>query len=180
MIRRAVQQDIPAVAAIYDAIHGEEEAGRAVIGWVRGIYPTQATAQAALEAGSLCVLEEGGEVVAAAKIDGVQVPEYADCPWAYPAQAEEVLVLHTLVVHPAHSGRGHASAFVKYYEDTARRLGRPFLRMDTNEKNTAARRLYAKLGYAEVGIVDCTFNGIPGVRLVCLEKKLQGDGSNDR
>ena len=44
--------------------------------------------------------------------------------------------------------------------------------MDTNERNAAARSLYAGLGYQEVGIVSCDFNGIPGVRLVCLEKLL--------
>lgn len=36
----------------------------------------------------------------------------------------------------------------------------------------AARSLYAGLGYQEVGIVSCDFNGIPGIRLVCLEKLL--------
>ena len=46
------------------------------------------------------------------------------------------------------------------------------LRMDTNERNAAARSLYAGLGYKEVGIVSCDFNGIPGIRLVCLEKLL--------
>ena len=35
--------------------------------------------------------------------------------------------------------------------------------MDTNEKNAAARRLYARLGYREAGIVPCVFNGIKGV-----------------
>ncbi len=44
--------------------------------------------------------------------------------------------------------------------------------MDTNAKNAAARRLYQKLGYGEPDIVPCTFNGIPGVQLVLLEKKL--------
>ena len=48
----------------------------------------------------------------------------------------------------------------------------PYLRMDTNEKNAAARRLYARLGYKEIGVVDCEFNGIAGVHLVCLEKSL--------
>lgn len=33
-------------------------------------------------------------------------------------------------------------------------------------------RLYARLGYREAGIVPCVFNGIKGVGLVCLEKKL--------
>ena len=42
--------------------------------------------------------------------------------------------------------------------------------MDTNEKNTRARSLYAKLGYNEADIVGCTFNGIRGINLVCLEK----------
>ena len=45
--------------------------------------------------------------------------------------------------------------------------------MDTNARNTPARALYAKLGYAEVGVVEGVFNGIPGVRLVCLEKGLE-------
>lgn len=46
------------------------------------------------------------------------------------------------------------------------------LRMDTNEQNIIARELYRKLGYLEAGIVPCEFNGIPGVNLVLLEKKL--------
>ena len=61
---------------------------------------------------------------------------------------------------------------MKFYEDYARRSGSPCLRMDTNAKNENARRFYKKLGYSEVGIVPCVFNGIDGVNLVLLEKKL--------
>ena len=43
-------------------------------------------------------------------------------------------------------------------------------RMDTTVKHQAARRLYAQLGYREAGIVDCNFNGMPGIKRVCLEK----------
>ena len=43
---------------------------------------------------------------------------------------------------------------------------------NNNEKNSAARALYKKLGYTEAGIVPTVFNGIPGVNLVCLEKTL--------
>ena len=53
-----------------------------------------------------------------------------------------------------------------------RENGCTVLRMDTNAKNAAARRLYQKLGYAEPDIVPCIFNGIPNVQLVLLEKKL--------
>ncbi len=44
--------------------------------------------------------------------------------------------------------------------------------MDTNAKNQAARSLYRKLGYTEIGIVPCNFNGIEGIFLVLLEKKM--------
>ena len=44
--------------------------------------------------------------------------------------------------------------------------------IDTNERNASARRLYARLGYKEVSIVPCNFNGIPHIQLVCLEKLL--------
>lgn len=172
MIRKAVPADLAAVSAIYGRVHDAEEAGGTTTGWLREVYPTAATAQGALERGELFVMEEGGAVVAAAILNQVQVPEYADCPWAYDAPPDQVMVLHTLVVDPLAAGRGYGRAFVAYYEDYARAHGCRYLRMDTNEKNTRARALYAHLGYREPGIVDCEFNGIPGVRLVCLEKKL--------
>ena len=172
-IRRAVLEDIPGVTAIYDHILTEEENGQAVVGWIRGVYPTEKTALDALKAGTLFVLEKDGAIAAAAKIDQNQVPEYADAPWRYPdAPQLQVMALHTLVVAPAQAGMGCGTEFVRFYEKYALEKGCPYLRMDTNARNTAARRLYARLGYWEAGIVPCAFNGIPGVQLVCLEKFL--------
>ena len=65
-----------------------------------------------------------------------------------------------------YSVRGTAEAAL------ARENGCTVQRMDTNAKNAAARRLYQKLGYAELDIVPCIFNGIPNAQLVLLEKKL--------
>ena len=118
------------------------------------------------------VEEVDGVVVAAAKINQEQVPEYANAQWQWEAPDEKILVLHTLVVDPEKGRGGYGKAFVAFYEDMARDMGCPYLRMDTNVRNVIARQLYQGLGYAEVGIVDCQFNGIPGVQLVCLEKKV--------
>ena len=59
-----------------------------------------------------------------------------------------------------------------FYERFARESRCPFLRMDTNERNTPARSLYRHLGHRKAAVLPCTFNVIPGVRLVCLEKYL--------
>lgn len=172
MIRKAVSRDIPWVAEIYEEILDQQERGEAKIGWVRGVYPTAQTAQEALDAGELFVDEEKGRILAAAKINQKQEECYAGGDWACPAAEGEVMVLHTLVVSPRAAGRGCGTRFVGFYEQYARERGCRALRMDTNEINAVARRLYGKLGFHEVGIVPCRFNGIPGVRLVLLEKEL--------
>ncbi len=174
MIRKAVEADIDAIEKIYDAIIAQEEAREhKLIGWVRGIYPTRQTALDALQAGTLFVLEDDGEVAAAAKIDQIQVPEYAGAEWKYDAADDEIMVMHTLVVDPEKNGNGYGRAFVDHYEKYAAESGCRYLRMDTNVKNSRARSLYASLGFREAGVVPCTsFNGIDGVELMCLEKKL--------
>ena len=172
MIRKATLDDLDAISAIYDAIHDREEAGLAVIGWNRAIYPTRTSGEAAILAGEMYVLEEEGRVLAAAKINQKQEESYAEGTWTHDASDSEVLVLHTLVVHPEAAGRGIGTRFVAFYEECAARMACPYLRMDTNARNAAARALYKKLGYIEVSIVPCVFNGIAGVNLVLLEKTL--------
>lgn len=118
-IRPATASDIARVEEIYDAIHTAEEAGTVSIGWMRGVYPTRTTAQAALDAGELFVLAGGGTVYAAGRINREQVPVYAAVPWQYEARPEQVLVLHTLVVDPAAAGHGYGTQFVRFYEQRA-------------------------------------------------------------
>lgn len=172
MIRKARADDIDAVERIYNNIHTAEENGKMRIGWIRGVYPTRATALLALERDDLFVCEEESGIKAAAIINKTQVDVYADAAWLYTAPDEQVCVLHTLVVEPEHSGRGTGKRFVSFCEDYAKKIGCTVLRMDTNAKNAAARALYARLGYREADIVPCVFNGIEGVQLVLLEKKI--------
>ena len=56
MIRLASEQDLPAIAAIYEAILDHEDAtGLHYTGWQRGAYPTLDTAKGILAAGTLYV-----------------------------------------------------------------------------------------------------------------------------
>ena len=172
MFRKATIEDIDRIAEIYNEIHTETEAGRMTTDWVRGVYPTRETAKASVQAGDMFVEEDGGQIVAAAKINQEQVAEYADADWQYDAPKNQVMVLHTLVVSPKSKGKGYGSQFVAFYEAYALEHGCSCLRMDTSVRNLGARALYKKLGYREVSVVSSEFNGIRNMQLVCLEKKL--------
>lgn len=171
-IRKATLMDVPAVAAVFEDTHTLEEQGKTTIGWIRGVYPTRETTEAAVGRDDLFVLEEAGEILGCAIINQLQVDVYEGAPWQHPAEGNRVMVLHTLVISPRARGKGYGRQFVAYYEQYARAHHCPFLRMDTNARNAQARAMYKKLGYQEIAVVPCRFNGIEGVQLVLLEKYL--------
>ncbi len=172
IIRKATKDDIDAVEGLYDAVHTGEEEGRQVIGWIRGVYPVRATAEKALKRDDLFVLEDNAEIYGSGIINKSQVESYNKGHWEYSAEDNQICVLHTLVISPTVSGRGYGKEFIKFYEEYALNIGCTELRIDTNERNTVARKMYKKLGYKEVGIVPTDFNGIEGIGLVLLEKYL--------
>ena len=171
--RKAKEKDLNYIEQIYSDIHIAEESGQVTIGWIRDVYPTRATAEKALERDDLFVgLDDNNDIVGVAIINQQQVDIYYQGNWRYPAEDSQVMVLHTLVISPKHSGKGYGTEFVRFYESYALENNCPYLRMDTNEINQNARALYKKLGYEERGILPCTFNGIKNVNLVLLEKAL--------
>ena len=169
-IRRAPLFDLPGVAKVYEEIHDAEEAGLITTGWIRGVYPVRATAEAALQRGDLFILEKGNQVLGSAIINRIQVDVYESAPWRYD---DEVCVLHTLVISPRSRRKGYGRAFVEFYEDYALDHDLYELRLDTNARNTVARDMYARMGYREIAVVPTVFNGIPDVQLVLLEKNLR-------
>jgi len=173
IIRKAVMEDLEAIDSIYHEIHDREEAGEVTIGWIRDVYPVRKTAEDAIIRGDMFVqINETGAVAATGIINQMRVDVYEKGAWQYSAADDKVMVLHTLIVSVRPGHRGSGKEFLKYYEAYAREHGCSCLRLDTNARNTNARSFYRKHGYHEVGIVPTVFNGIPGVDLVLLEKKL--------
>lgn len=170
--RKAGWNDLDAICGIYEKSHDAEEAGLSTTGWLRGVYPVRSVAEAALGRDDMYVAEADGRVVATGVINQIQVDVYYDCDWKYRAADEEVSVLHTLAVDPDARGLGTGPAFVRFWEQLAADQGCKVLRIDTNARNKRARKMYAKLGYIETDIVPTVFNGIPGVDLVLMEKKI--------
>lgn len=171
-ILKAQKSDINKIEIIYNNIHDEEEKGSTEIGWIRNVYPIRKTAEESLKRDDLFVMFDEGKLVAAAIINQIQVKDYKYVTWKHNPSDNEIMVLHTLVVNPLEKNKGYGKAFVSFYEEYAKQHNCTELRIDTNAINKRARKMYEKLGYEEIGIIKCVFNGIPDVQLVCLEKHL--------
>jgi len=171
MIRKAVPEELDAVERLYNELHDAKEAGLIPTIWRRGVYPSRATAQAALARDDLFVMEEDGRIIGSAIINGIQNDFYAGVPWRHRVPDEQVCVLHTLMIAPSEFRKGHAREFLAFYEQYALKHGCTELRLDTNERNTVAQDMYRRHGYTKAGTVPTrVFNGISGVKLVLMEK----------
>ena len=139
-VRKATCEDIPAIAGLYDEIHSREEAGETTTGWLREVYPVRQTAVDSVKRGDMFVQEDAeGRILGTGIINQIQVDVYSDGNWQYPADDEEVMVLHTLVISGEVKRKGLGGEFLKFYEDYALEHGCRFLRLDTNARNAAAR-----------------------------------------
>lgn len=172
LIRKANKADLQGIVDLYSDVHTAEEQGRLTTGWVREIYPVAATAEEALSRDDIFVEEEDGKIVGTGIINQTQLGAYAEGDWQYDAEPEEVMVLHTLAIEPFVMHKGYGRRFMEFFEEYAAGRGCRYLRIDTNERNAGARAFYKRLGYAEVGVFPWNLGGIPGVRLVLLEKRI--------
>lgn len=172
IIRKGTAADLAACAHIYDAHLDYEATHVNYTNWAKGLYPTRSTAEKALNAGTLYVYEEDGCAVGCANLNHIQPKEYANIPWTIPAEEDEVLVIHTLVFLPTHTGGGRGRNFVAFAEDLGRTQGCSVIRLDTYEGNEPAKAFYPKLGYSYAGVTEFFFENFIWENLFCYEKAL--------
>ena len=147
MIRKARIQDLDAIEQAYDEHFQYESEHTAYTVFKKGVYPTREGAQKAIEAGTMYVYEDGGELCGSVIIDDAVPEEYANVPWNVDCTDKEVLIMHLLMVRPSKSGRGIATAIIEYAADFAREQGCKALRLDTGGQNIPAVHLYEKNGF---------------------------------
>ena len=173
MIRPATIRDLEAIDQIYDEIFDQEEARpQSFTNWARDKYPTVHHARAALDAGTLWVGEEDGELYGAMILNDIQLEEYDEIQWKYIAARDRVAVIHTLVISPRWHGKGKGREMVHFCEEESRRQGKYVIRLDTYEGNHPANAMYHKLGYRLAGATEFFFQGFIHEILNCYEKSL--------
>lgn len=173
MFRPAAASDLDAIGRHYtQLLTHEAETGRSTTNWVLGVYPTRETAAKALAEGTLYVLEEAGEMVASVILNQYQDDFYRSIPWQYPAEDNQVLVIHTLCIPPRHAGRGLGRQMVQYAKQHAAAMSCTVIRLDTWAGNTPAARLYQKNGFSLCGRAEVLFQGRIPEELIFLEYQI--------
>ena len=110
-------------------------------------------------------------MVATARINQEQVPEYARVDWEYPAKDEgRDGAAHPGQSLPPEQGRGSAPDLSSFMSSMPWNTAAIICGLIPTGKIRRPGGLYKKLGYQERGIIPCTFNGIRDVFLVCPGK----------
>ncbi|MGC6176000.1 GNAT family N-acetyltransferase [Lacrimispora sp. 38-1] len=173
-IRKGTPEDIEQIAELYDAVNDYLESHINYPGWRKGIYPVKEDAKDGVDKGTLYVLWADGKAAGSVVVNQFQEKGYETAAWKQEAKPEEVAVIHTFLVHPDFLGRGFGKNLLEFAEEKAREQKRAVIRLDVNEKNTPAIKLYRKLGYCFAGKADLGYGeyGIPWFEL--YEKSLTG------
>ena len=123
-IRKAKEEDITAVAALYDAVCDTLEAGENYPGWAKGDYPTRRDAEMGEAAGELFVTEEAGEILGTMMLREEQERNARSAPWQLPLEEQEQLTIYTFAVRPDCRGGGVGRALLGYAEAWAKAQGK--------------------------------------------------------
>lgn len=150
MIRKALLDDIEWIEDTYNEHFRHEMEHEAFTIFKKGIYPTRRDAEKAVNSGKLYVYEEKNNIAGSIIVDKVQPREYEEIVWGNSLRANEVMVIHLLIVRPSMAGKGVASSLVKYAVDLAKSNSCQALRLDTGSQNIPALSLYKKLGFQVV------------------------------
>lgn len=138
MIRPANTNDMEAIENAYNEHFEYELEHGAFTVFKKNVYPTRKDAENALKNHSLYVYVRESEVCGSIVIDNKQPSEYRNICWKSRCLDKEVMVIHLLMVRPSMSGKGIATALIKYAIELAQSASCKALRLDTGSQNIPA------------------------------------------
>lgn len=147
-------QDIEEIARLYDDLCDYLSANVNYPGWIKGFYPILDTAADGVRTDTLFTAKYNGKIVGTVILNGVPESGYEGSNWAITTDYSDVFVVHTLAVHPEYLKYGVGRFLLQSGIDYAKGHGFRALRLDVNDQNEPAIRLYEALGFQYVGTVD--------------------------
>lgn len=166
LLTRGLPSDFDAVCALYmrvtNAMHQ-----KGIAQWNWGAYPNANQMRQGLQDGTLYVVRDGKEIVAAVTLDSVFEPAYDAVNWLFGGKAG---TFHRLCIAPEKQRQGLGRGLMGEMIAILRSQGCTALRCDTLVNNSAALALYQKIGMRVAGHIR--YASLPDLRFVALEMRL--------
>ena len=162
-IRKASIDDIDEIVDVYNDVIDYVTTLPFVCRWKRGVYPTYESASKAISEQSLFVLSISGKIVASVILNNEYTKTYDKADWGIDVDYDDIIVVHTVAVHPNYLKLGLGKAITMYSIEYARSLNKKAIRLDAAKENIPANALYISCGFVHVATVDLEF-GVEGFK----------------
>ncbi len=153
-IRKGTIADVEELAALYDAINDHLAATVNHPGWRKGLYPVRENAQRAAQEGTLFVYMVDDNIAGSVILNHEPEDAYYGAAWLIDAEYQDVIVIHTLVIHPAYLKRGIGYELMRFAISHAKEQKQKSVRLDVYENNLPAIALYEKCGFQYIAKAD--------------------------
>lgn len=162
IIKKGTVNDIDEMENLYDKLNDYLESGTNYPSWLKGKYPNRETAVNGIKNNSLFVLKINNEIAGSIILNHEPETGYTQVIWGIEADYKDVVVIHTLVVHPKYLKNGIGKKLMDFAKRYSIEQKMKTIRLDVSIRNAPAISLYEKCGYSYVGTVDLGLN-IPGL-----------------
>lgn len=170
LLEKAVQADFAPACALYQTVCADMRA-QGNHQWEWGGYPNADLVQGDIDAGTLYVLRQEGQIVAVAAADTCFEPVYDEVSWFFGVKPGS---FHRFAIAPQAQGQGLGRKLLMELLDILRGMGCDSLRCDTFCENHRALALYRSLGMRDAGEVYYPGEG-DGKGFPALEMPLRAD-----
>ena len=143
-IEKASEKDLDEIENLYISVCRQLQRGINYACWSEGEYPTRNIADDGIKKDSLYVLRVNHKIVGTMILNNEYESEYVQGKWSVDVLDNEILVIHTLAVHPDFKKHGIASKMLDYAIAYGKELGYKTIRIDVCVKNMPAISLYQK------------------------------------
>lgn len=175
-VRKASEKNLDEIKQLYDKINEYLETHVNYPGWIKGVYPNEETAVEGWKENTLFVAVMEDKIVGSVILNHLQEDAYKEILWKNPYAEEQVLVVHTLVVHPSYLHKGVGRKLMDFAKEYGRANNLKAIRLDVSENNPPAIFLYESCGFQRTGTVDLRlpYKHLKWFHLYeyCLEQKI--------
>lgn len=154
LIEKGSLSDINELEQLYNDLNDYLSAGINYPGWIKGIYPIREDAIAGINNNNLYVAKHNGKIVGSVILSHEPEEAYYEIKWMIDESYNNILVVHTLVVHPDFLKDGVGKQLMEFSITLGKELHMKSIRLDVYEKNIPAINLYEKTGFQYIGDVD--------------------------